>query len=134
MPVEAMWSPRQNQRATHLDENHGGRDRTRTCDLLRVKQTFLAKLLIIEAIVLQENSLQAPKVRSWVGGWVGCLALLSASIASGQSTTPGGFSQFIKDLTRRLETKALSIVQPLGEFAVDPPVNPGIIEPMDAST
>jgi hypothetical protein len=30
--------------------------------------------LIIEAIFLQENSLQAPKVRSWVGGWAGCLA------------------------------------------------------------
>ena len=64
---------------------NGGRDRTRTCDLLRVKQAFLAKLLIIEAIFLQENALQTPKVRSWVGGWVGSLVLLSARIASGQS-------------------------------------------------
>jgi hypothetical protein len=35
---------------------NGGRDRTRTCDLLRVKQARVPNTMIIEQIFLQESS------------------------------------------------------------------------------
>ena len=57
----------ENRNVLMLKAIDGGRDRTRTCDLLRVKQTRFAKLLITEPIFSQENSPQMPKIRKWVG-------------------------------------------------------------------
>jgi hypothetical protein len=59
------------QGSLNLKGLNGGRDRTRTCDLLRVKLPTPAISLSTKQIFLQETSIYAPKVHSWVGNWVG---------------------------------------------------------------
>jgi hypothetical protein len=54
--IHVTTTPSNSSHCLDLSEMNGGRGRTRTCDLLRVKQARFPNTIIIEQIFLQETS------------------------------------------------------------------------------